>query len=157
MSIEKDDLVTINEEERQNESSQWMATVYRRTNNPNQPGRATSGLVSPSHVSKMTNESWYYGSVKRKDAETILKRECNLPGSYMIRESETNTDTSHCFSLSVRDHNEVKHYKILNSVDNGASMYYLNPKNKFKTLNELIDYHSKKAEGLCTVLTLPCQ
>lgn len=168
LSIDRGDLVTINEEDKLNDE-RWIATVYKRTNvgtaagsqgvtgATTTPTRATKGLVNPDHVSKMTNQPWYYGNVRRKEAETILRRDCNIVGSFMIRESEMNNEPNHCFSLSVRDQNDVKHYKILNCVENGSTMYYVNHKIKFKTLGELIDFHSKKADGLSMVLTLPCQ
>lgn len=159
ISFEKGDILLIMEVDKKSDTA-WIASFHKRNNTNSQHTGKSSGFVNPSHVIKkayLDNELWFFGSIKRKEAETILKNDSNQTGSFMIRESETNNDSSHCFSLSIRDQStETKHYRILSSVEQGAFNYFLNPKIKFKSLNELIDYHSKKSEGLCTVLTTPC-
>uniref|UniRef100_A0A8C1CEP8 Tyrosine-protein kinase n=2 Tax=Cyprinus carpio TaxID=7962 RepID=A0A8C1CEP8_CYPCA len=63
------------------------------------------------------------------------------------------------FSLSIRDfspeHGDVvKHYKI-RSLDNGG--YYISPSTTFSSLQELVKYYSRTADGLCQRLGNPCK
>uniref|UniRef100_A0A8D3E4Q9 Tyrosine-protein kinase n=1 Tax=Scophthalmus maximus TaxID=52904 RepID=A0A8D3E4Q9_SCOMX len=63
------------------------------------------------------------------------------------------------YSLSIRDldHNTgegVKHYRIRN-MDNGG--FYITTRISFNSLKELIQHHSRDADGLCTKLVKPCQ
>lgn len=163
LSLEKGDVLVVNEEDRLNDS-QWRANIFRRSNSSSggpQLNRSLSGIINPSHVirkANFENEPWYFGNIKRQQAEALLKRDANPTGAYMIRESESNSESSHCFSLSVRDQSgEIKHYRVHATVEGNNFSYYIIPKVKFKSLNELIDYHSKKPEGLCTILTSPCK
>nr|XP_027782992.1 tyrosine-protein kinase Blk [Marmota flaviventris] len=61
------------------------------------------------------------------------------------------------FSLSVKDVTTqgemVKHYKI-RSLDEGG--YYISPRTTFPSLQALVQHYSKKGDGLCQRLTLPC-
>ncbi|ELK17538.1 tyrosine-protein kinase Blk [Pteropus alecto] len=61
------------------------------------------------------------------------------------------------FSLSVKDVTAqgemIKHYKI-RSLDEGG--YYISPRVTFPALQDLVQYYSKKGDGLCQRLTQPC-
>ena len=58
---------------------------------------------------------WYFGKIKRADAEKKLLQAGNQSGTFLIRESESQPGN---FSLSVRDADSVKHYRI-RKVDTG--------------------------------------
>ena len=53
--------------------------------------------------------SWYFGKIKRMEAEKKLLLAQNDHGAYLIRDSESRRND---YSLSVRDGDTVKHYRI---------------------------------------------
>ena len=53
--------------------------------------------------------SWYFGKIKRLEAEKKLLLGQNEHGAFLIRDSESRRND---FSLSVRDGDTVKHYRI---------------------------------------------
>ena len=71
-------------------------------------------------------------------------------GSYLIRESEINSGD---YSLSVRDTDRVRHYKI-NKLPNGT--FFITRHVTFKTLQDLVAYYQQQADGLCINLIKPC-
>ena len=52
---------------------------------------------------------WYFGKIKRLEAEKKLLLGQNEHGAFLIRDSESRRND---FSLSVRDNDTVKHYRI---------------------------------------------
>ncbi|XP_075454724.1 tyrosine-protein kinase Blk [Ascaphus truei] len=117
-------------------------------------GYIPSNFVSP--LDSLEMQTWYFKKIGRKDAERELMAPGNKLGSFLIRDSETTQGT---FSLSVRDNDPTlgdltKHYQI-RTLDAGG--YYISPRNTFSSLQELVQHYSKKADGLCSKLTQPCQ
>ncbi|KAL3048972.1 hypothetical protein OYC64_008449 [Pagothenia borchgrevinki] len=107
-------------------------------------------------MTTMETESWFFKNISRNEATRLLLSPGNTMGSFLIRESET---TQGSFSLSIRDldHNTgevVKHYRIRNMDDGG---FYITAKISFSSLKEMVQHHSREAEGLCTKLVKPCQ
>uniref|UniRef100_A0A8C5PNY3 Tyrosine-protein kinase n=1 Tax=Leptobrachium leishanense TaxID=445787 RepID=A0A8C5PNY3_9ANUR len=100
--------------------------------------------------SELLMKLWYFGDVKRTEAERLLISNSGIEGSYLIRESESQTGS---FSLSVCDGTVVKHYRI-RRLDNGG--FYISTKCSFPTLAELVQYYRKQANGLCCKLSEPC-
>ncbi|XP_070782315.1 tyrosine-protein kinase Blk isoform X2 [Enoplosus armatus] len=100
-------------------------------------------------------EKWFFKGMSRRETERLLLAPGNKPGAFVVRESETCKGS---FSLSVRDHvsegDVVKHYKI-RCLDNGG--YYISPSNTFPSLQELVKYYSRTADGLCQRLYAPCR
>ncbi|XP_006864389.1 PREDICTED: tyrosine-protein kinase Blk [Chrysochloris asiatica] len=115
-------------------------------------GYVPSNFVA--EVETLEVEKWFFRSINRKDAERQLLAPINKVGSFLIRESETNKGA---FSLSVKDVTTqgevIKHYKI-RMLDEGG--YYISPRITFPSLQALVQYYSKKGNGLCQKLTLPC-
>ena len=72
-------------------------------------------LSLPSVISLNFLFSWFFGRMKREDAEKKLYQEGNRSGTFLIRESESQRGN---YSLSVRNEDSVKHYRIRN-VDTG--------------------------------------
>ena len=93
---------------------------------------------------------WYFGGMKRKDAEKLLY--FNQYGSYLVRDSQ-NKYTPREFSLSVRDEEGVKHYRI-KRMDNGE--FFITKRVTFLNIQELIAYYHQQADGLCCQLLYPC-
>ena len=73
----------------------------------------------------------------------------NQIGSFMVRQ---NKDTG-IFSVTVRDQEKPRNYRIFKS-DNG--MFYVSLKRSFRSIHDLVQYHSTNAAGLCTTLANPC-
>ncbi|XP_028997585.1 tyrosine-protein kinase Blk [Betta splendens] len=100
-------------------------------------------------------ERWFFKDVGRRETERLLLAPGNKPGAFLVRESETSKGS---FSLSVRDFapegDVVKHYKI-RCLDKGG--YYISPSSTFPSLQELVGYYSRIADGLCQRLHAPCK
>lgn len=110
------------------------------------------GYIPSNYValaSSLKSEDWFFGPIKRADAEKLLVMhgEC---GSFLIRESESKPGD---FSLSLRDGEIVKHYRI-RALDNGG--YYIAHRAKFGTLSELVEHYKANADGLVIKLKKPC-
>ena len=73
-----------------------------------------------------------------------------LSGTFLVTQSKSHLGN---YVLSVRSNDTVQHYQI-RKVDNGS--FYISPQQQFITLNELVQHHSRDADGLCTQLTVPC-
>ena len=93
---------------------------------------------------------WFFGKVKRVDAEKQLMMSFNQTGSYLIRDSET---TPGDFSLSIRDTERVRHYRI-RRLDNGG--YFVTRRAVFDSIQDLVYYYQQQSDGLCSVLGQPC-
>ncbi|XP_062849605.1 tyrosine-protein kinase Lyn-like [Trichomycterus rosablanca] len=103
----------------------------------------------------MDKHDWFFKNINRIAAERFLMAPVNKPGSFLIRQSDTNPGF---YSMSVRDVDSngsavVKHYKI-RLMDSGG--YYISPKVSFKTLENLIKHYKKQSDGLCQRLGKPC-
>lgn len=71
-------------------------------------------------------------------------------GSFLVCYSET---ISGSFSLSVRDTDVVKYYRI-RKLDVGG--FFITHWVIFESILELIEYYQKQADGLCVCLKSPC-
>ena len=71
-------------------------------------------------------------------------------GSFLIRDSET---TPGDFSLSIRDTEKVRHYRI-RKLDNGG--YFVTRRITFENLSDLVAHYRKEADGLCVTLRDAC-
>ncbi len=72
-------------------------------------------------------------------------------GWFLVRESESEPGN---YSLSVRDGDAVKHYRIRTMDDGG---FYITRRITFTNLHELIAHYKTSSDGLCCLLTLPCK
>lgn len=100
-------------------------------------------------------ESWYHGSISRLHAERILLTSKHKRGLFLVRCSTRDQDS---YILSVRDEETVLHYQInkMRNIDEGIDLYYIIWTSTFKTVQELVKYYRKKADGLCTRLKHSC-
>ena len=180
LSYNKGDILYVKEDEKYNDE-EWYATihacskskatsassaqntepnVYTRRKSIDHMQRANGGVVRVANLISLAyleSEPWYFGDLKRNDAENFLKNESNIEGSFLIRYSGLSGD--HLFTLSVRSTNkEIKHYKIdVNKEETGNNVYYsISSKGKYKNLSELLGFFSK-TDGLCVCLTRPCK
>ena len=119
---------------------------------------------------QVQNEEWFFGNMKRTDAEAILKTELNTTGSFLLRMCDAQVG-SHIYSLSLRNELcEIKHYKIMREVKSDSNkpgyIYFIycnsysnnsnNRVKQFKTLCELIAFYTVNKGGLCANLSQVC-
>ncbi|NWZ24602.1 FRK kinase, partial [Asarcornis scutulata] len=117
------------------------------------PGRKLQGYIPANYIAAdqtIEAEPWFFGPIKRADAEKQLLYPGNQSGAFLIRESESLKGE---YSLSVLDGESVKHYRI-RSLDKEG--FFLSRQKVFKTMNEFVCYYSKNSDGLCVVLGKPC-
>lgn len=110
------------------------------------------GYIPSNYVARAESidaQPWYFGRLRRIDAEKLLLLAMNEHGAYLVRDSESRLNE---FSLSIRDGSVVKHYRIRH-LDSGG--FYIARRVAFTTLKELIEHYSREADGLCVMLTKP--
>ena len=95
--------------------------------------------------------SWFFGKIKRAEAEKKLLAPGSPSGTYLIRDSETMPGN---YSLSIRDGDSVRHYRI-RKLDNGG--FYITTRAPFTSLPELVEHYSQDADGLCCRLVFACR
>lgn len=111
------------------------------------------GYIPSNYVAKLKSlesEPWYFGKIRRVEAEKKLLLPENEHGSFLIRDSESRKND---YSLSVRDGDTVKHYRI-RQLDEGG--FFIAKRVSFRTLSELVEHYSHDADGLCVNLRKPC-
>ena len=111
------------------------------------------GYIPSNYVAKLKSieaEPWYFGKIKRIEAEKKLLLPQNEHGAYLIRDSESRRND---YSLSVRDGDTVKHYRI-RQLDEGG--FFIARRTTFRTLQELVEHYTRDADGLCVNLRKAC-
>lgn len=111
------------------------------------------GYIPSNYVAKLKSieaEPWYFRKIKRIEAEKKLLLPENDHGAFLIRDSESRHND---YSLSVRDGDTVKHYRI-RQLDEGG--FFIARRTTFRTLQELVEHYSKDPDGLCVNLCKPC-
>ncbi|XP_074036610.1 tyrosine-protein kinase Src42A isoform X2 [Leptinotarsa decemlineata] len=111
------------------------------------------GYIPSNYVAKLKSieaEPWYFRKIKRIEAEKKLLLPENEHGAFLIRDSESRHND---YSLSVRDGDTVKHYRI-RQLDEGG--FFIARRTTFRTLQELVQHYSNDADGLCVNLCKPC-
>eukprot|EP00118_Oscarella_pearsei_P003220 m.13469 g.13469 ORF g.13469 m.13469 type:complete len:510 (+) comp24815_c0_seq1:122-1651(+) len=127
------------------EGNWWKA----RSKLTGRDGYIPNNYVAPAKT--LDAHDWFFGKIKRIDAEKILLMAINIHGSFLIRESESKPGD---FSLSVRDGDSVKHYRI-RRVDQGG--FYIARRSAFNDIPDLVAHYEKDADGLCINLRKSCQ
>ncbi|XP_036749465.2 tyrosine-protein kinase FRK [Manis pentadactyla] len=116
-------------------------------------GQRLQGYIPSNYVAEdrsLQAEPWFFGAIKRGDAEKQLLYPENQTGAFLIRESESQKGD---FALSVLHEGIVKHYRI-RRLDEGG--FFLTQRRTFSTLNEFVNHYSKTSDGLCVQLGKPC-
>eukprot|EP00127_Corallochytrium_limacisporum_P003879 Clim_evm93s153 gene=Clim_evmTU93s153 len=112
-----------------------------------QKGYIPSNFIAP--VRSLQQEEWFHGSISRNVAEKLLLHTVG-PAGFLIRESESRPGD---YSLSVRDGQTVKHYRIRRMDDKS---YFISRGLAFATLNDLVDHYRNDPDGLCCRLGKAC-
>ncbi|CAH1773384.1 unnamed protein product [Owenia fusiformis] len=121
---------------------------YARSKDSKFEGYIPSNYVAK--VKSLESEAWYFGKIKRIEAEKKLLLAENEHGAFLIRDSESRRND---FSLSVRDGDTVKHYRI-RQLDEGG--FFIARRVSFRSLSELVEHYTHDADGLCVNLRKPC-
>lgn len=82
------------------------------------------GFIPSNYVAEKQSiqaEEWFHGTIKRAEAEKILLSN-GRHGDFLIRESESKPGD---YSLSIREGDGVKHYRIRKLDDGGAPLNFL--------------------------------
>ncbi|KAF5274810.1 hypothetical protein FQR65_LT00393 [Abscondita terminalis] len=144
-------------EEGSTASSQWQKILIKNLGSTKKLekqrkawARNTRKLSSASDFVDLNLQAWYFRKIKRIEAEKKLLLPDNHHGAFLIRDSESRHND---YSLSVRDGDTVKHYRI-RQLDEGG--FFIARRTTFRTLQELVEHYSKDADGLCVNLCKPC-
>lgn len=142
LSFKIGDILYVYEEDKK--ANGWWRATLKETG---QTGIIPAQYVAP--VDSVESQPWYFGQIKRMEAEKLLSLDSNKNGSFLVRISDGN---NHAYSLSVKDLDTVKHYRI-HYMD---GKYYITKKIQFSVLSDLISHYNRKQDGLCVQLTGPC-
>ncbi|BHF74483.1 tyrosine-protein kinase [Sparganum proliferum] len=107
-------------------------------------------------VTSLESNEWYFGDMRRLQAEQCLLMHGNDQGSFLVRASESRSGE---YSLSVRDGETVKHYRIRSRVSRSNTdicRYYISRQLPFVSLQQLVEHYMKNQSGLCCQLTAVC-
>lgn len=129
-----------------NTDSDWWLAKSLATH---KDGYIPSNYVAPEL--SVNAQDWFFGKIKRADAEKKLLSPGSPSGTFLIRDSETMPGN---YSLSIRDGESVRHYRI-RKLDNGG--YYITTRAPFSTLNDLVQHYTEDADGLCCKLNHACR
>uniref|UniRef100_A0A0M3IF19 Non-specific protein-tyrosine kinase n=1 Tax=Ascaris lumbricoides TaxID=6252 RepID=A0A0M3IF19_ASCLU len=91
------------------------------------------GFIPVDHI-RIKPNWWYFGNLKRIDAEWILNECAKNEGAFLVRCSESHPGE---FSLSMRHNNTVEHYQIRKDHLGKYSIWQL----KFASLNLLVEHY----------------
>eukprot|EP01137_Pigoraptor_chileana_P009023 Opistho-2@56664 len=97
-------------------------------------------------IKSVQKHAWFHGRIARSHAEHLLSSGIN--GSFLIRESESNQGE---YSISVRYEGRMYHYRVGTEGNN----CFITKEHQFSSLEELVQHHTKMADGLITVLKYP--
>ncbi|CAH0550582.1 unnamed protein product [Brassicogethes aeneus] len=146
----------------QDGSLQWMKQLKKSLNSKNTERRLLKqreawsrnrrklSSASDTNNGEVLYQPWYFRKIKRIEAEKKLLLPENQHGAFLIRDSESRHND---YSLSVRDGDTVKHYRI-RQLDEGG--FFIARRTTFRTLQDLVSHYSNDADGLCVNLCTPC-
>eukprot|EP00800_Vazella_pourtalesii_P004971 TRINITY_DN1573_c0_g1_i1.p1 TRINITY_DN1573_c0_g1~~TRINITY_DN1573_c0_g1_i1.p1 ORF type:complete len:511 (+),score=111.66 TRINITY_DN1573_c0_g1_i1:36-1568(+) len=126
------------------EGAWWMA----RSLQTGQEGYIPSNYVASSNT--LESEDWYFGPIRRTDAEKWLLSPSNKTGTFLVRQSESD---SRAYALSLKEENTVKHYRIKPTE---TMRYYISPKVTFATVIDLVEHYKSSSDGLAVQLKNAC-
>ena len=101
-------------------------------------------------MADLSDEPWYHGRISRSDAEHILEVAGARDGCFLVRDSLTTTGE---YVLSLSFQSRRYHYLISRHPDGTVA---IQDGTKFESPIELVQYHSRKVDGLLTTLLHPC-
>lgn len=121
------------------EDTWWQAQNL----NTKKKGWISSNIMLPEGA--LDYEEWCHGKITRNAAEYLLNKD-KITGNFIVRESQSQPGD---YTLSLMDSGKIVHYRI-NESDKGIG---IGPSKLFPTVQEMIEYYKKKADGICCMLT----
>ncbi|XP_065062309.1 tyrosine-protein kinase SRK2-like [Rhopilema esculentum] len=145
LSFEKGDQLEVRDS-----TGDWWYARHRKT--------AKKGYIPCNYVAPLQSlkaEPWYFGDIKRPEAERLLLRPGNTHGSFLIRKHDSKGSNIGVdwYALSIRDGDLIKHYKI-KTTDSGN--YFIARREEFVNLHALIAHYTDSSDGLVTNLRTAC-
>ncbi|NXN49077.1 SRMS kinase, partial [Rynchops niger] len=118
-------------------------------------GEPAMGYVPAAYVANLsqgtsTHRPWYFSKISRNEAEQLLLSPPNQHGSFLVRDSESSKGE---YSLSVRNHTKVSHFRICKSP--GGSLY-IQKGHPFPDMEELLAFYTKHWKVIQSPLLQPC-
>uniref|UniRef100_A0A8B9ZH95 Tyrosine-protein kinase n=1 Tax=Anas platyrhynchos TaxID=8839 RepID=A0A8B9ZH95_ANAPL len=118
-------------------------------------GEPAMGYVPAAYVANLSQGSsahrpWYFSKISRSEAEQLLLSPPNQHGSFLVRDSESNKGE---YSLSVRNHAKVSHFRICKSP--GGSLY-IQKGHPFPDMEELLAFYTENWKVIQSPLLQPC-
>ncbi|TGZ64144.1 hypothetical protein CRM22_006524 [Opisthorchis felineus] len=117
------------------------------------------GYVPKNHLAAVTSiesNEWYFGELRRVEAEHYLQMPGNEHGSFLVRLSESQANE---YSLSVREESSIKHYRIRSRssrTNPELQRFYISRQLPFVNIQQLVSYYMENQSGLCCRLRRPC-
>ncbi|KAA0196801.1 Tyrosine-protein kinase FRK, partial [Fasciolopsis buskii] len=117
------------------------------------------GYVPKNHLARVTSlesNEWYFGELRRIEAEHYLQLPGNDHGSFLVRVSESQSSE---YSLSVREEDTIKHYRIRSRssrTNPDLKRFYISRQLPFVTIQQLVGHYTENQSGLCCRLSRPC-
>ncbi|NXI40242.1 SRMS kinase, partial [Galbula dea] len=118
-------------------------------------GEPAVGYVPAAYVANLSQGTsaqrpWYFSKISRNEAEHLLLSPPNQHGSFLVRDSESSKGE---YSLSVRNHSKVSHFRICKSP--GGSLY-IQKGQPFPSMEELLAFYTKHWKVIQSPLLQPC-
>uniref|UniRef100_A0A8B9FHT3 Tyrosine-protein kinase n=1 Tax=Amazona collaria TaxID=241587 RepID=A0A8B9FHT3_9PSIT len=118
-------------------------------------GEPAMGYVPTAYVANLSqgtsaHRPWYFSKISRNEAEQLLLSPPNQHGSFLVRDSESSKGE---YSLSVRSHTKVSHFRICKSP--GGSLY-IQKGHPFPDMEELLAFYTEHWNVIQSPLLQPC-
>ncbi|NXJ12249.1 SRMS kinase, partial [Odontophorus gujanensis] len=118
-------------------------------------GEPATGYVPAAYVANLSqgtsaHRPWYFSKISRSEAEQLLLSPPNQHGSFLVRDSESSKGE---YSLSVRNHTKVSHFRICKSP---AGSLYIQRGHPFPDMEELLAFYTENWKVIQSPLLQPC-
>ncbi|XP_053295823.1 cytoplasmic protein NCK2a [Pleuronectes platessa] len=98
------------------------------------PSSPQNRVLGPARSGKFAGRDWYYGSISRHQAESILN-DRGEEGDFLIRDSESSPSD---FSVSLKASGKNKHFKV-----RLAEGVFCIGQRRFNSIDELVEHYKK--------------
>ncbi|NXD99017.1 SRMS kinase, partial [Chaetorhynchus papuensis] len=118
-------------------------------------GEPATGYVPAAYVANLSqgtsaHRPWYFSKISRNEAEQLLLSPPNQHGSFLVRDSESSKGE---YSLSVRNHAKVSHFRICKSP---RGSLYIQKGHPFPNMEELLAFYTEHWKVIQSPLLQPC-
>lgn len=113
-----------------------------------------TGIVPSNYLARAESlemQPWYFGTMNRFQAQSLLLEPGNDEGAFLIRISEKDNVG---YVLSVSSSSQVKHFKILQKDEND---FHVDHTHHFSSLIDLVEHYSSNSINNACMLGNPCR